>query len=43
MADVDDSKRYVHGTRAHLRPNSMWADDRYVNVTHQETEEARER
>lgn len=33
MADVDDSKRTIHGSRKFLRPNTLWADDRYVNVT----------
>ena len=36
MKDVDDSKRYIHGTRKYLRPNTFWADDRYVNVTSDE-------
>ncbi len=43
MEDFDDTKRYKDGLRENLRPNSMWADERYVNVTHEESEQARER
>lgn len=38
--DVDDSKRYEHGMRKNLRPDTFWADGRYVNVTQEEIDEA---
>ena len=31
------------GTRHHLRPDTMWADDRYVKVTQKDINEAKER
>lgn len=31
-ADVSD-KNWVHGTRKHLRPDTMWPDQRYANIT----------
>jgi hypothetical protein len=42
VADVS-SKTWIHGTKKHLRPDSMWADDRYANVTLEEVEEAKVR
>lgn len=32
IKDVDGSKTKIHGTRKYLRPDTMWADERYVNV-----------
>lgn len=31
-ADVSD-KNWVHGTRNHLRPDTMYPDERYANIT----------
>jgi hypothetical protein len=42
VADVS-GKTWVHGSRKYLRPDSMWADDRYTNVTLEEVEEAKVR
>lgn len=42
MADVSN-KTYVHGTRKYLRPDTMWADDRYSAVTSDEIKEAKQR
>ncbi|KAL4430322.1 hypothetical protein ABPG74_019481 [Tetrahymena malaccensis] len=33
-------KTWIHGTRQHLRPDTMWADDRYTNITQSEINEA---
>ena len=33
LEDVDGSKRWIDGTRERLRPDSMWADDRYADIT----------
>lgn len=33
VADVDGTKSKIHGTRKFLRPDTFWADERYVNVT----------
>lgn len=41
MQDIDDSKRYIHGTKAHLRPDTFWADDRYANVTQEDIDAAK--
>lgn len=27
IKDIDGSKKKIHGTRAYLRPDSIWADD----------------
>lgn len=43
ITDVDPSKNFLSGTRKHLRPDSLWADDRYANVTLAEIEAAKER
>lgn len=37
VADVP-SKNWIDGERTHLRPNSMWADDRYVDITQKEVD-----
>jgi hypothetical protein len=39
-ADVSDYT-WVHGTRQHLRPDTMWADDRYTQITQAEINEAK--
>lgn len=42
VADVS-SKTYVHGTAKHLRPDTMWNDDRYLTVTQDEIDAAKTR
>jgi hypothetical protein len=37
------NKTHIHGTRQYLRPDTMWADERYVNVTRDEIKAAKER
>jgi len=32
VSEVSD-KTWIHGTRHHLRPDTMWADERYSKVT----------
>ncbi len=34
-------KTWVDGTASHLRPDSMWIDDRYVDVSQGEIEQAK--
>ncbi len=41
VKDIDGSKKKIHGTRAHLRPDTIWADERYLDVTYEEIMEAR--
>jgi len=41
-SDVSD-KTWVHGTRKHLRPDTMWADERYSKITQAEIVEAKKR
>ena len=36
VKDIDGSKKKIHGTRAYLRPDSIWSDERYINVTYEE-------
>jgi hypothetical protein len=43
IQEVADWKRYIHGTRAHLRPDTIWADERYINVTQEEIDAAKVR
>lgn len=43
LKDVDLSKTWKDGDRHHLRPDSLWADDRYVDVTEEEIEAAKKR
>ncbi len=43
VANVNPEKRFIHGTAKYLRPDSMWADERYSNVTKEEILAARER
>lgn len=38
-SDVSD-KTWIHGTRQHLRPDTMWADERYSQITQKEITEA---
>lgn len=40
VADVP-SKSWADGERSKLRPNSIWADERYVDITQQEVDEAK--
>lgn len=42
IADISN-KTQIHGTRHHLRPDTMWNDERYINVTQQEVKEAKVR
>lgn len=43
ISDVDMSKTFSYGDRRHLRPDTMWADDRYADVTIEEIEAAKKR
>ncbi len=43
ISQLDGSKTYESGTRKNLRPDTMWADERYANVTFEEIEETRKR
>jgi hypothetical protein len=40
VADVPN-RTWEDGERSKLRPNSMWADDRYADITQKEIEEAK--
>jgi len=40
--DVSD-KIWKDGTRFHLRPDTMWADERYTKITQSEVNEAKKR
>jgi len=42
VADVPE-RTWADGERTKLRPNSIWADDRYVDITQKEVDEAKER
>ena len=42
VADIP-SRSWEDGERSKLRPNSMWADDRYADITQKEIEEAKQR
>jgi len=42
VADVP-LRNWTDGERTKLRPNSIWADDRYVDITQQEVNDAKER
>jgi len=41
-ANVSD-KTWVHGTRVHLRPDTVWADERYSKITQKDVNEAQVR
>jgi len=43
IKDVDGSKRWIDGTASRLRPDTMWADGRYADVTEDEIVETRKR
>lgn len=43
IKDVDLTKSWKDGTRENLRPDSLWADDRYHDVTAEEIKAAKER
>lgn len=43
VAAVPANAHWTWGTRSYLRPDSLWADERYSNVTPQEIEEAKKR
>lgn len=42
VSDVE-SKTWVHGTRKFLRPDTLWADERYSLITQEEINEAKAR
>jgi hypothetical protein len=42
VADVSD-RTWIDGTREHLRPDTMWADERYSKITQAEINEAKKR
>jgi hypothetical protein len=37
------NKKWSDGARQNLRPDTIWADDRYVDVTQKEIDEAKAR
>lgn len=43
IKDVDGTKSKIHGTRKFLRPDTFWADERYVNATQEDIDEAKKR
>lgn len=43
IKDVDGRKYWIHGKPPILRPDSLWADERYINVTEEEIAEAKKR
>ena len=43
VSEVDGNKRWTDGAHPNLRPDSMWIDDRYVDVTQQEINAAKAR
>lgn len=42
VADVSN-KDFIDGTKKYLRPDTMWADERYSQITQKEINEAKER
>ena len=42
VADISN-KTYVHGTAKFLRPDTMWNDERYIDVTQDDIDAARVR
>jgi len=42
VADISN-KTQIHGTRQYLRPDTLWADERYQSVTRDEVKAAKER
>lgn len=36
-------KTWLHGTRKYLRPDTMYADERYAKITQKEINEAKKR
>lgn len=36
-------KSFIHGTRKYLRPDTLYADERYKNITQEEINEAKAR
>jgi len=43
IADVSKKSNYSLGMASFLRPDSMWADDRYINITQKDVDAAREK
>lgn len=42
VADIPN-KTWADGERSKLRPNSIWADERYLDITQEEVDAAKER
>ncbi len=42
IADIP-LRSWADGERSKLRPNSIWADDRYADITQKQVDEAKER
>jgi hypothetical protein len=42
LKDVSD-RTWIHGTRKYLRPDTMYPDERYTNITQKEINEAKVR
>ena len=42
LSDIS-GKTYIHGTRKYLRPDTLWADERYSSVTQDEINQAKKR
>lgn len=40
VSDISN-KTYLHGTAKYLRPDTLWNDDRYKNVTQEEIDAAK--
>lgn len=43
LANVDGNKNYESGLKKNLRPNSIYADDRYVNISQEDINAAKKR
>jgi len=42
VADIS-KKTWIHGTRKYLRPDTLYCDARYANITQEEINEAKKR
>lgn len=40
---MDGDKLWIHGTKEYLRPDTMWADERYSKITQAEINEAKKK
>ncbi len=43
LKDVDGRKTYVDGLRKNLRPNTIWNDERYIDVNQEDIDAAKQR